>query len=483
MFTSSPVRPGLSRKNTCESSEPSGRYDSRWVTALSLLKQERQNAHEKMKGKTRIKINVSGLVFETFSSTLERFPETLLGDIKRRMKYYYAEQDEFFFNRNRDAFESIFQYYQTYGKLIKPEGMSLKDFIEELQFFELGEEAVNHFKAEMHYTDEKEEPSSKRGWLGKLWSFLEHPETSKAAGIFGIISQSIILLSIVCFCLETVEGFVADPGRRNFLDYAEIFVVAFFTAEYLIRFIASPNKWKFFKAALNIIDLLAILPFYVRIINDAISPERSKSMSAGSIIILRSIRLLRILRIFKLARHMSIFKILGKTIAHSGRNLALLGFFLAIAITLFSSSIYYAEQKTFGSIPGAFWWCVITITNVGYGDLVPVTGLGKLIGSLCSFSGIITLALPIPVIVSSFMYFYNMEKENQRASTGKPVSDEGYRKKVIMMRNIFGVVKQRRKFSSINRARVSPSVSNINMPSARSRGSRDQDQPSSAYAH
>ena len=161
---------------------------------------------------------------------------------------------------------------------------------------------------------------------------------------------------------------------------------------------------------------------------------------------------------------MSIFKILGKTLHHSGHDLALLGFFLSTAIVIFSSSIYYAERETFGSIPNAFWWCVITITKVGYGDLVPITSAGKLIGSLCTFAGIITLALPIPVIVSSFMYFYNMEKENQR--TGKTGTEEAYRRKVTLMRNIFGVVKQKGKFSSLyRRGRVSPSVSHVTMKS------------------
>lgn len=119
------------------------------------------------------------------------------------------------------------------------------------------------------------------------------------------------------------------------------------------------------------------------------------------------------MRLFKLTRHSSGLKILIQTFRASAKELTLLVFFLVLGIVIFASLVYYAERiqtnpkNDFKSIPLGLWWALVTMTTVGYGDMVPKTYVGMFVGALCALAGVLTIALPVPVIVSNFAMYYS----------------------------------------------------------------------------
>ncbi|XP_033902847.1 potassium voltage-gated channel subfamily A member 2 [Acipenser ruthenus] len=399
----------------------------------------------------RVVINISGLRFETQLKTLSQFPETLLGNPKKRMRYFDPLRNEYFFDRNRPSFDAILYYYQSGGRLRRPVNVTLDIFSEEIRFYELGEEAMEIFREDEGYVKEEERPLPEKEFQRQVWLLFEYPESSGAARIIAIISVMVILISIVSFCLETLPIFRNDEEERQraafyrmypnstttfpsttFTDpffILETLCIIWFSFEFLVRFFACPSKAGFFSNIMNSIDVVAIIPYFITLGTElAEKPsDGQQGQQAMSLAILRVIRLVRVFRIFKLSRHSKGLQILGQTLKASMRELGLLIFFLFIGVILFSSAVYFAEadeeESQFISIPDAFWWAVVSMTTVGYGDMVPTTIGGKIVGSLCAIAGVLTIALPVPVIVSNFNYFYHRETEGEeQAQYLKPTS-------------------------------------------------------------
>ncbi|XP_072312241.1 potassium voltage-gated channel subfamily A member 1-like [Eucyclogobius newberryi] len=387
----------------------------------------------------RLAINVSGMRYETQLRTLAQFPDSMLGDPRRRSRYFDPLRNELFLDRNRACFDAILYFYQSGGRLRRPTNIPLDIFMDELQFYELGEDVIDRFKEDEGFPKEDESPLPKNEIQKKVWMLFEHPESSSGARIIAIISVMVIVVSILIFCLETLPEFRLDKEAREEYMYkyhslpknvsenmplphtvfqdpfflVETICICWFSFELFMRLACSPSKTYFFKDVMNIIDFSAILPYFVTLGTELAKDD--DATPATSLAIIRVIRLVRVFRIFKLSRHSKGLQILGQTLRASMRELGLLIFFLFIGVILFSSAIYFAEadhkNTAFISIPHAFWWAVVTMTTVGYGDMCPETVWGKLVGSMCAIAGVLTISLPVPVIVSNFSYFYHRETE------------------------------------------------------------------------
>lgn len=395
-----------------------------------LRSPDRPNSANRPKSTERIILNVSGLMFETYASTLERYPNSLLGDPKLRAKYYDPNHGYYFFDRHRESFESILYYYQSNGYIHRPAGISLAVFLDEIRFFKLGDAAFRNVLKDEGLTALDKIQLPKNLIRRKMWLFLEYPLSSYYAKWFSLISIAVILLSVASFCIETLPVFVNYEVDMtgpipvftsnkffsiNEFFYLEIACMVWFTLEIVLRFYSCPNRLMFFKSALNIFDLVSVIPFYIQLV--MMLRDRPVTPSAIYMRFFRFLRLIRVVRVLKLSRHSKGLQVLAKTMMASGRELTLLLFFLFVCVILFATVVYYMEldarPSTFNSIPDSFWWAVVTMTTVGYGDMYPTTALGKTVGCFCAVAGVLAIALPVPVIVSNFNYFYAKERENE----------------------------------------------------------------------
>lgn len=218
---------------------------------------------------------------------------------------------------------------------------------------------------------------------------------------FDTFMVGLILLNVAAFVAETVPWLYARYGVEFFAF--EVFSVAIFTAEYLARLWTAvempflrrltPFKARLYSATRPalIIDLLAILPFYLSFI---------------LAIDLRVLRTLRLLRFLKLSRYSPAMHSLLRVIVNESRALIGAGLLLFAAVLFASAGIYYLEHdvqpEAFGSIPEAAWWAIATLTTVGYGDVAPVTALGRVFGAFVMVTGLCILALPVAIIATGF---------------------------------------------------------------------------------
>ncbi|MCL6295656.1 ion transporter [Jejuia spongiicola] len=212
---------------------------------------------------------------------------------------------------------------------------------------------------------------------------------NKLSRYFSIFIQGLILLSVITFSIETIPNL--KPQTRTILQSIEWFCVIIFSLEYALRIYVADSKFKFVFSFFGIIDLLAILPFYLSFGVDLRS--------------LRALRFLRLFRILKLVRYNKAMNHFTNAIKSAKEEIFLFIFITLILIYFAAVGIYYFENQAqpehFSSIFDSLWWAIITLTTVGYGDVYPITVGGKVFTFFILMIGLGIVAIPTGIISSA----------------------------------------------------------------------------------
>ena len=233
----------------------------------------------------------------------------------------------------------------------------------------------------------------------------------------------LIVVNLIAVCLETIDSL--------FLEYKTIFVVvelvsvSIFSIEYVLRIWSRPSapdeygktatskRLGYIFSFTGIIDLLAILPSILPLLLGGID--------------LRWLRILRLMRLLKFSHYSSALEDLFSAVQHERRSFAATLYLLILAILISSSLIYVFEQNVqpehFGSIPDAMWWTVVTLTTVGYGDIVPMTVAGKLVATLTAIMGVCVVALLTGIVATGFTNQVSMRRNQLEAEITSALSD------------------------------------------------------------
>uniref|UniRef100_UPI003AAD8A2A potassium voltage-gated channel subfamily V member 2 n=1 Tax=Centroberyx gerrardi TaxID=166262 RepID=UPI003AAD8A2A len=407
-----------------------------------------------------VNLNVGGKVFHIPKHLVLRYPKTRIGvlalcnDPVKRLTLcddYNVQNNEFFFDRDPMFFHYIFHFYCSNVMWVM-ESLCPINFEEEMKFWGLKmkdtprccrilfEEKVDdirdQLKVNQELIDEIKPHQDDKGYqimfLGvirkALWDLMENPYSSLSAKAFAVFSSLFVLISIVAMTLNTVKELrVYKVSGRTYMEWVEVASILFFTMEYFLRLVTTANIKHFVKSSLNFVDLVAVMPYFIQIVfemffvdsEDASAQEDLKTMARVSKVskVLKVVKLMRIFRILKLARHSTGMRAFGFTIRQCSEQVCCLFLFIAMGIFTFSALMHSVEVDQpgtpFSSIPGAWWWAAVSISTVGYGDVVPISYLGRCVAFCCISFGIILNGMPISILFNKFSDYYAKLKEQE----------------------------------------------------------------------
>jgi voltage-gated potassium channel len=232
--------------------------------------------------------------------------------------------------------------------------------------------------------------------------------------IFEIFLIAIIVANILAIVLETEVEFRQDYDQ--YFTILEVVSLIFFSLEYIARvysIVENPKfshpvkgRLRYLTTPLAVIDLLAVVPFYIK-------------YSTVSLTFLRIFRIMALFRVFKIARYMHALKLFKHVLKDRKEQLVLSVIFILFVLVIISFVMFYAEHdaqpEKFSSIPATMWWGIATLTTVGYGDMVPITALGKTLGGIFAIAGVGLLALPAGILSSGFFELLHSKDSDKKS--------------------------------------------------------------------
>lgn len=249
--------------------------------------------------------------------------------------------------------------------------------------------------------------------LSSLKQVIERNDTSHGRTV-DIAIQSLIVISLISFSVETLPDLA--PSTRHVLDIIELVTVVIFSAEYLLRIAVADQKMRFVTSFFGIVDLLAILPFFLA------SGVDLRSM--------RAFRLLRLFRIFKLARYSIAVRRFHRALLIAREEIILFISVTAILLFLAAVGIYHFENteqpENFQSVFHSLWWAVATLMTVGYGDVYPITIGGRIFTFFVLLIGLGIVSVPAGLVSAALSKARELEGEETRIpGMSDAVSEEG----------------------------------------------------------
>ena len=232
-------------------------------------------------------------------------------------------------------------------------------------------------------------PSRDRGWRRSLHTVVFEADTP-AGRAFDLTLIALILLSILAVLLESVPFVRAAWGRE--LQVFEWAITILFTVEYVLRLLAVERPFRYARSFFGIVDLLSILPTYLSLLVPG----------AHSLLVIRSLRLLRIFRVLKLTHFVGEAQALRRALRASARKIAVFLVTVLTLVLIIGAAMYLIEGPTrgFTSIPISIYWAIVTMTTVGYGDLAPQTVLGRMLASVVMIVGYGIIAVPTGIVTA-----------------------------------------------------------------------------------
>ena len=245
------------------------------------------------------------------------------------------------------------------------------------------------------------ESTHKSTWLQKLHTIIYEADTPLGR-LFDIVLMILIILSVLFVMLESVKPI--DEKYHELLYIGEWVITIFFSFEYIARIITIKKPLNYIFSFYGIVDFLSTIPLYLSFI----------LVGSNYLLTVRALRLLRIFRILKITRYVGASNNLTKALVHS-RPKILVFLFAMVIISILAGTLMYlieGEKSGFVSIPQSVYWCIVTLTTVGYGDISPITPLGQFLASIIMILGYGIIAVPTGIVSAEYVKTGQLEDSN-----------------------------------------------------------------------